>query len=143
MNPENEEMAIEPLSDVALYDRYVRSPLLFNSLPFVGFDQAGPMHELERRALLTLTAANQVELRLKQPALAQSRSSTEIELTNDEPDFRPRTVSFPIMGQSIPSSNSVTIIASLTHRHIAPAAAIGLYDRTARLVQNTRTAVFA
>tara|TARA_R110000868_G_scaffold379453_5_gene645274 strand:- start:1224 stop:1634 length:411 start_codon:yes stop_codon:yes gene_type:complete len=125
-------MTIQPLDEVALYDLNTRSPLLFSTLTIAEMEQqTHPAHEFDRR-ISASEALNPLNLKLGDiPRDERSRRSGPASAER-QTRARPRPTSFPLMGQDIPSTNSITLIAGLTERQIAPLRSVALYERTAQ-----------
>ena len=122
-------MTIQPLDEVALYDLNTRSPLLFSTLTIAEMEQqTHPAHEFDRR-ISASEALNPLNLKLGDIPRGERYNLTDLER---QTRARPRPTSFPLMGQDIPSTNSITLIAGLTERQIAPLRSVALYERTAQ-----------
>ena len=131
-------MAIQPLDAIALHDLNARFPF-FSALSFVGMDQpAHPAHGISRQVSES-AAINPTNLKFGDIAPAdQSRRSGPAPSARVA-EIRPRSISFPLMSQNVPSTGSITLIAGLAERHIATPRSIALYERTAQPAHTPRT----
>jgi hypothetical protein len=126
-------MTISLIEEVRLNDLVTRSPALFSVLPFVPHGQsADPAGELGRNVWPS-EATDPISLQPKNP--------TPEELFN-MPGPRPvaqgatvpaRTIMTDLLGQNIPSDNSIAVIAGSIERTTTPSYSIALYERTAQL----------
>lgn len=137
-------MITAPLDDVRLYDLYARSPLLFNPLTIAEMDQPiHPARELGRQSVQASAAVNPTHLQLGHPTPAEmSRHAGPAPATRGG-QVRPRPISFPLMGQNVPSANSAMFIAALTERNVGLPGLIALYERTAQPVLAGRIVMVA
>lgn len=142
-------MITGPLDDVRLYDFYARSPLLFNTLalnalPIAEMDQPiHPASELGRRSVQASAAVTPTHLEFGRPTPAESFRHAGPSPAARGAQVRPRPISFPLMGQNVPSANSAMLIAALTERHVAPPGLSALYERTAQAGSASRIVVVA
>ncbi len=131
-------MAIQPLDAVTLHDLSARFPF-FSALPFVGMDH--PVHPTldPSRQVPEPRASNPTHLKLGD--IPSEDISRHFGATPTEVSARrgARSVSFPLTAQNVPSANSITLIAGLAERHIAPLQSIALYERTAQPTHTPRT----
>ena len=133
-------MTISLLNEVRSNDLLALSPALFSTLPFVPFGPgADPAGEFGRDVSPS-EATNPISLQprnptpeelFNQPGPAPVAQSTQVRA-------RPIIIS-DLMGQNVPSANSITIIAGLTERHTTPPSPIALYERTAQPAPAVRT----
>ena len=125
-------MTIQPLDALTLHDLSARFPF-FSTLPFAGEEQsAHPASPLSRQVAAS-AAINPTHLKFVDiPSPDRSRRDGLVPTAGDI-QARPRYASFPLAGQNVPSSNSITLIAGLTERQVTPPRSIAaLYERTAR-----------
>ncbi len=125
-------MAIQPLDEFALYDLNTRSPLLFSTLTVAEMEPyALPAHQVDRR-ISASEALNPLNLKLGDIPRGERYDLTGLAADPHRTQALPPPVAFPLMAQSVPSANSVTLIAGLTERQLAQPQSIALYERIAR-----------
>jgi hypothetical protein len=123
-------MDISLLNEVRINDQQARIPGLFSTLPFVPTESQGqPVREILHRSVSasdTVTATH----RQFEKATAENTNTRSGSLADAQP--RARFVSHDLMGQDVPSANSITVIAGLTERAATPSSLIVLYELTAQ-----------
>ncbi len=125
-------MAIQPLDEIALYDLNTRSPMLFSTLTVAEMEQqAHPGHQFDRQ-ISASEALNPLNLKLGDIPRGERYNLTDLATEPRRTEALPRPASFPLMAQSVPSANSVTLIAGLTERQLAQPQSIALYERIAQ-----------
>lgn len=135
-------MTISLLNEVRLNDLYTRSPALFSTLPFVATELSGqPANALGHQSVAQSDAVT--------PTHRQFEENPKLENLPPHSSPQPaeqvlaRPIQHDLMGQDIPSSNSITIIAGLTERQITPPSSIALYEIAAQPTPVNHTAVVA